>query len=306
MNTPLISVCIICYNQSEYISECLEGVVNQDFKGVYEVIVADDYSTDNTMEIVNSYKAKYPELIKIVESEGNIGVAANLIKALSKCRGEYIAFCEGDDFWICNKKLEIQLNFFEENKNCVYLFTGKKILDGENIVDDERYDFSLISLGELLKRNIMPGTQTIMFKSECLPKVFPSFIYEAFNLDWCLLFIIGNKGNIGYIDKPTAVYRKNVGIVSKSLNSIKFINGLKTNKALNLYTNKEFDYHIGNFEWHLESICNSYLEEGFRFKAAKYFCKKILYSIRYNKIKCFIPKNTLFIKHFVKYILVKR
>jgi glycosyltransferase involved in cell wall biosynthesis len=306
MNDPIISVCVICYNQSEYIGQCLESIVKQEFSGVYEVVVADDYSTDNTLDIVNSYKAKYPDLIKVIKSEGNIGVAANIIKAMSKCEGEYIALCEGDDFWICNEKLEMQLDFFKKNETCSYLFTNKKILDGENMVEEECYDFSLIPLRELLKRNIMPGTPTIMFKSKYLPKVFPSFVYEAFNVDWCLLFFEGWKGDIGYIDKPTAVHRRNVGVISKSINSFKFLNGLKTNKALNLYTNKEYDFHIGNFEWHLESICNSYLEEGLRLNALKYFCKKILYSLINNKIKFFVSKNTLFIKHFAKSVLLKK
>lgn len=96
----LISIVLATYNGEKYVQQQLESIANQTYKNI-ELIIGDDNSTDNTIEILNNYSANYP--VKIILNEENIGYVRNFEKLLSMCSGEYIAFCDQDDIWLPNK-----------------------------------------------------------------------------------------------------------------------------------------------------------------------------------------------------------
>lgn len=110
-----VSACIITYNHEKYIRECLEGAINQIIDYEYEIVISDDKSSDNTLQICLEYASKYPNLIRILPSEFNLGMIGNWIKSISNCKGKYIALCEGDDYWTDPLKLKKQVDFLEEN-----------------------------------------------------------------------------------------------------------------------------------------------------------------------------------------------
>lgn len=123
-----IVVSIICtaYNHESYIRDCLEGFVNQktDFK--YEVLIHDDASTDKTADIIREYEAKYPDIIKPIyqtENQYSQGVLFLRKYVYPKIKGKYIAWCEGDDYWCDENKLQKQVDFLEnhpEYSACVH------------------------------------------------------------------------------------------------------------------------------------------------------------------------------------------
>ena len=115
-----IKVSIICntYNQEKYIKETLEGFVNQKTDFLFEVLVHDDASTDNTAGIIKEYEEKYPELIKpIYQTENQYSKKVKIIKTFQvpRIKGEFVAFCEGDDCWIDNLKLQKQYDFMSKH-----------------------------------------------------------------------------------------------------------------------------------------------------------------------------------------------
>jgi glycosyltransferase involved in cell wall biosynthesis len=115
-----ISVIITAYNKGPYIKECLLGVLNQDFKGEFEIILADDCSTDNTKEVVESLcdLANYNK-VKYTRHDINKGLMGNFIWAIDQAKGKYLAFCDADDYWTDNNKLTFQINELNSNLNLI-------------------------------------------------------------------------------------------------------------------------------------------------------------------------------------------
>ena len=125
---PEVSVCIITYNHEPYIRECLDSIVNQETNFKFEVVIRDDNSKDATLHILEEYRLRYPNIIKILPSSTNLGMNKNFRKVIDAAVGKYIAICEGDDYWRSDKKLQIQydtaikhseMNFFIHACYCV-------------------------------------------------------------------------------------------------------------------------------------------------------------------------------------------
>jgi glycosyltransferase involved in cell wall biosynthesis len=115
MTTPDISVCIVTYNQEEYIERAISGALMQRTNVPHEILISDDHSTDGTLRICREYKQKYPDIIRLIKQPNNLGCGLNWASALAACRGKYIALCEGDDYFIDHHKLERQRSFMEAN-----------------------------------------------------------------------------------------------------------------------------------------------------------------------------------------------
>lgn len=127
LSTPLVSVSCCTYNQEQYISEALDGFIMQKTNFPFEVIVHDDASTDKTADIIREYEEKYPLIIKpIYETENQYSKHDGSIgKILQKVRkGKYIAICEGDDYWIDENKLQMQVDFLENNPDYGLVYTS--------------------------------------------------------------------------------------------------------------------------------------------------------------------------------------
>ena len=117
----LLSVGILTYNQSQYIRQCLDAVLMQEVDFDYEIVIGDDASTDGTIAILEEYEDRV-KTVKIIRSEKNEGISMNYKKVLSACTGDYIALCEGDDFWTDPHKLQVQVDFLESHPD--YGFVG--------------------------------------------------------------------------------------------------------------------------------------------------------------------------------------
>lgn len=117
---PKISVCVITYNHAEYILECLEGIRNQIGAPTFEVIIRDDASTDDTEQIVRSYIQRYRlSNFFYYRIEKNGGMMKNFTEALGMCSGEFVAICEGDDYWTDPSKLQKQYALMSIYPNCM-------------------------------------------------------------------------------------------------------------------------------------------------------------------------------------------
>jgi len=122
-----VSVAIITYNQSNLLGLCIKSILKQDFND-YEIVVADDCSTDDTPKLLLQLQSLYPDKIKIVLSDKNAGITANSNKALNACTGKYIAWMGGDDLMLPNK-LRIQVDFMESNPDCVISYHDLDVFD---------------------------------------------------------------------------------------------------------------------------------------------------------------------------------
>ncbi|MBR3654616.1 MAG: glycosyltransferase [Elusimicrobia bacterium] len=141
-NNPLVSVMMPTYNNGRYIGQAIESIYAQNYKNI-EVIVIDDGSTDNTKEIIKKYQdIKY----FYIEHKG-ISLARNI--ALEKSNGEYIAFCDSDDYWL-PEKLNTQMQYFKEHPDCQIVFTKY-----ENFFEDEKLKTNKRAMHEKLMENFL-------------------------------------------------------------------------------------------------------------------------------------------------------
>lgn len=110
-SSPVVSVCCITFNHENYIMEALDSFLMQETDFSFEIIVHDDASTDNTTNIIKKYEKRFPNIIKPIyqvenQYKKNIRIMASF--PIRKAKGEYLAFCEGDDYWNDKEKLKIQ------------------------------------------------------------------------------------------------------------------------------------------------------------------------------------------------------
>ena len=103
---PLISVCMTTYNHAPYLRQAVESVLSQQTSFDFELVLGEDCSTDLTAEICREYAAKYPGRVRLVTGDRNVGWRANYRRTFDACRGKYVAYCDGDDWWTDPCKLQ--------------------------------------------------------------------------------------------------------------------------------------------------------------------------------------------------------
>ena len=106
---PTVSVAVITYNHEKFIGQAIESVLMQETAFVVELVIGEDCSTDGTRRIVQAYAEKYPNVIRALLPEKNLGMARNYDAVWQACRGKYIAWLEGDDYWRTPQKLQKQV-----------------------------------------------------------------------------------------------------------------------------------------------------------------------------------------------------
>ena len=220
-----VSCHIITYNQKDFISQCIEGVLMQKTNFSFEIIIGDDNSTDGTREILIEYQKKFPEIIKLnLRTERGKGIPGkdNFISTLEMCTGEYVSLCDGDDYWTDSQKLQKQVSFLEANLDYVLSFHPIKILklDG-NIVEDfltnvpENYE----TIEDLARFGNYIHTPSVVFRNviQALP-----FEFQLSPIgDYFMYMILAEHGKIKCIEEEMAVYRHGVGILSGNDNVLK-------------------------------------------------------------------------------------
>lgn len=138
-----VSICCLCYNHARYLNNALDSFINQKFNGELEIIIFDDCSTDNSREIINNYKEKYPNIVKTIfpikntYSEGR----TTFFDMINVASGEFIAFCEGDDYWIDNRKIEKQLNYLLTYQDINMVFHPAMTLPSDGSIVDKGYGY---------------------------------------------------------------------------------------------------------------------------------------------------------------------
>ncbi|WP_246516245.1 glycosyltransferase [Aequorivita echinoideorum] len=233
-----VSACIITYNQENYIRQCLEGAVMQQLNCDYEIIIGEDNSTDETLKICREFEIKYPNLIKIIARDKNLGMIGNWIETLKNCTGEFIAICEGDDYWTDPYKLQKQVDYLEINSEYGMVHTQTNFVSiTDGIVKKSETDRHKNTFEDIIYKNPI-ATLTTCFRSNLLKEyiidVNPlSRKWVAGDLPIWLWFSLHSK--IQYIDEVTSVYRVVPGSVSNTITSDKYLQFIKSRYSIKQY-----------------------------------------------------------------------
>ncbi len=278
----MVSICCITYNHEKYIRETLEGFLMQKTNFKYEIIIHDDASTDNTANIIREYEQKYPNIIKpIYQKENQYSKGESpFLNTMQLTKGKYIALCEGDDYWTDERKLQLQFDYMEENKNCTFCFHNGYIYDDANkknirkfipyskeqekyLTKDNKYN-----LGELALLNMVP-TASYFFRNNIK---FPSWVKQLVAEDIVVQLLTTYKGYAYYMNEKMCVYRVNTGISmtdkwnkdDRDKNTSKIIKRLEGCIYIYENINKESNYEydeiikgiIRNFKAHIIALKN--------------------------------------------------
>jgi glycosyltransferase involved in cell wall biosynthesis len=216
MNTkPKVSILCLTYNHERFIAQALESFLGQKTKNNFEVLINDDASTDGTAEIIREFQKKYPDIVKPIfqkENQYSKGVQRMLTKfLLPRAKGEYIAICEGDDFFTDELKIQLQVDFMEKNPECSLCFHPVKVFFENNEVKDcifpKRENPQKLTTKDLLKDNFIP-TSSVMYRSQEYKNLPTTNFIPG---DWYLHLYHAKLGRIGFIDKVMSVYRRHSG-----------------------------------------------------------------------------------------------
>lgn len=206
---PLVSICVIAYNQVEFIAEAIESCMAQDYPNL-EVIVADDDSVDGTVDIISSYASKYPGVVIPLVGGSNLGISGNCNRALECCRGKYAVFMGGDDV-LLPQKVRTQVGWLEQNDNRVLCGHQLEVFYEDNSRSPHLFIRTPPSGNgpEWLIRNGCPyGAMSIMVRCSFFPQEgFNSDLrYVSDQLFWIECLMAG--GEYGYIDEVLGRYRR--------------------------------------------------------------------------------------------------
>ncbi|MDP9894176.1 glycosyltransferase involved in cell wall biosynthesis [Variovorax boronicumulans] len=204
-----LSVCLITYNQKDYVENALDGILMQKTTFPFKVFIHDDASTDGTAEILRRYKEKHGEKIHLIIREENEFSKNGFYffkDLIERTEGEYLAICEGDDYWIDSSKLEKQVGILQGNEK--YSMSIHNALR-ENVVNGERSSFNKkklpqeMGVRDVLLRGWFAPTASFVFRKEnvVIPKM------PGVNMDIVMLYQNATKGIIHYSEGISSVYR---------------------------------------------------------------------------------------------------
>ncbi|MCY7410439.1 MAG: glycosyltransferase [Chitinophagales bacterium] len=210
-----VSICCITYNHESFIAKALDSFLMQQTNFDFEIVVGEDCSTDNTRNILLDFKKKNPEKIKLICNQNNIGVFANLDQTLLACTGEYIAICDGDDYWIDPLKLQKQVDFLEKNKECSLCYTNNFVMrNGDQLLNNLMINSARPtkhSFKWMLNNFAIASPSTWLLRSNALPSPLPEWMRIIYNLDIAMEGLLSLHGDFGYLDYPASVYRIHEG-----------------------------------------------------------------------------------------------
>ncbi len=294
----VVSVVVITYNQENTISQTIEYILNQKCSYNFEIIIGEDCSQDNTINICNHFKNKYPDKIKLISHEKNLGVVKNWLLCINHTSGKYLMTCAGDDYWHNNTKMQLQVDYMESNPNCGVLHTDYAILDSNT---NKTSQISLSENNAVIQghcqKSIFDGTLKICAPTACVRKqIFDRFVpvdvYFKYNFpieDWPTWVILSHYSEINYLPVSTVTYRRGHESLSNLKNYDKVISKYEREKIMykvicemfpgDLFFNeREYDGYVNTILLNL-AFTNKDFENAKKYgKSYNYSTKKTFFS----------------------------
>lgn len=206
-HAPIVSICCVTYNHARYIAQTLSGFLAQETSFPFEILVGDDASTDETVKIIEEFKARYPGRITLFRRSSNIGPRRNFAQVTASARGKYIALCDGDDYWTDACKLQIQVDFLEANPEFTICCHSYKVQIGDTIIPSPPARvFDTLDFQQYASE--LPNIQnvSVMFRNIVQPLV-PVDMIDEVGGTFFIFLRVAEHGRIKYLDLPMATYR---------------------------------------------------------------------------------------------------
>lgn len=276
-----VTVCCITYKHENLIAQTLEGFIMQKTNFKFKVFVGEDHGPDGTADVIREYAEKYPDIIIPFIREKNMGAQTNLIDLCNHAKSPYIAFCEGDDYWIDEYKLQKQFDYMQAHPTVRMCYTHTEILAPEDWHLNSYYKHDRD--GKMIIPRCTPDFRyKKYYTAEDFVKVFPNHTSSAFYRwnydlkipDWYFTGLIGDtpitilqmgRGKAVYLPDVTSVYRRSdVGVFMNKSDMDHFANTrldyVRLLKGLREYFNENFgDYIDGIYRYRITKEISNYL-----------------------------------------------
>jgi glycosyltransferase involved in cell wall biosynthesis len=220
---PKVSVLMITYNHERYIADAIQSALMQETAFEYEIVIGEDCSTDRTRAICRRFAERYPECIRLLPEESNLGMHRNSRRTYASCRGEYIAILEGDDFWTSRRKLQMQADLLDEKAEIVLSFHQVNRLDeqgrGRSSVWPTRSLPERTGVLDILQGDYVP-TCSVMLRQSAVP-VIPDWFEQLAMGDWPLWVLASQHGALHFTPEPMATYRLHSNGAWSSMDSLR-------------------------------------------------------------------------------------
>ena len=251
MEDVMLSVIMTTYNHERYIAQAIESVLRQQTDFRIEIVIGEDCSTDRTRAIAEDYAAQYPEAIRIVTSEKNVGWRKNYYRTIAAARGKYIAMLDGDDYFTHRKKLQMQVDILEANPEVGMCYGRSERIDEEGNRSIYPEGECLTTFEAMLRRNPAENCTTVarrelvaQYYAEVHPEEHPE--WRTDDLPMWLWFAARSK-YVG-VDCPVAVHRVLKQSVSHNPDYRKKIEFVESLYDISLW----YDEHYNNGQMHDE------------------------------------------------------
>ena len=219
---PVVSVVLRTYQHAPFVAQAIESVLIQRADFPYEVVIGEDCSVDGTREIVRGYAERFPDRVRAVLPEENLGHGQILLRAIEAARGRYLAYLDGDDYWTSPEKLRRQVDYLEGRSDCFSCFHDVSLVydaagmpSGAVTPGLAEADFSL----EDILAECFVGAPSMMFRRE-IAEALPPWAWESAWIDWLFHIRAAECGPLGYIPEPMAAYRVHEGGMFSALDRV--------------------------------------------------------------------------------------
>lgn len=277
----MVSVIMLAYNSERHIAQALRSVLAQKTDFAFEILIGNDASTDDTAKIIGAMLPQAQGRVRLFQREENIGAAGNAFDLLMKSRGKYLAFCEGDDYWLSEHKLQQQVDFLEQHEDYIGCSHRCLLVDGEGralrrqhlswVKYKKRFTFRDFSGGRFL-----PGqTGTIVKRN----------LFRDSGEDWSILYSVNRnisdrlatevyllRGDFYFFDELWSAYRLKSEHGGRNLTSRMFKDNahkcedeLRMNEAMETYAAEYLGRPV-RFTKKRSEICLDSMIEAFRYR----------------------------------------
>lgn len=228
MENLKVTVYLSTYNQEEYVSQALDSILMQKTDFDFEIVAADDCSTDKTQEIILDYQKKHPGKIVTYFTNPNVGGCKKLTNCIDMglFKGEYLAYLEGDDYWLGEDRLQTLVTFLDENKEYSRVSHKRKVID--EFDNDKGFDIKEDVLDKKFTiEDFLDGRNYSDFGSvfrnyfkEAKDKYHPLLLSSRNVCDFQDMFITQDFGPVFVMNKCFGVYRSRSVAGATNYNSI--------------------------------------------------------------------------------------
>lgn len=209
---PRVSVLVRAYNVAPWIEQCLDSILAQRTSFSVEILVHDDASTDGTTEILHRYQDQYPEQLQVIfQTVNQHGLGRNPASPLvAIARGEFLALCDGDDFWTNTYKLQIQVDRLDLDPTLSIMMHQSDLLVGEQLQARSGAGESLYQLKHFVKQMAI-GSASSSIVCRHSPEIRADFsgagAYDNTGADWLLCVSALKNGELCFLHQSMGVYR---------------------------------------------------------------------------------------------------